>query len=80
MRIAVEMSLYPLAEDFVPPILRFIERLKTHPGLSVTTNSMSTQVSGELDEVFDALRAEIAASFASPRRSVFVMKVLGGGD
>jgi uncharacterized protein YqgV (UPF0045/DUF77 family) len=80
MRIAVEMSHYPLADDFVPPILRFIERLETHPGLSVTTNSMSTQVSGELDDVFDALRAEIAASFASARRSVFVMKILGGGD
>ncbi len=80
MRIAVEMSLYPLADDFIPSILDFIERLKTHPGLAVVTNSMSTQLSGELDDVFDALRAEIAATFASPRRSVLVMKVLGGGD
>jgi uncharacterized protein YqgV (UPF0045/DUF77 family) len=40
---------------------------------------MSTQVSGELDDVFDALRAEIAVTFANPRRSVLVMKVLGGG-
>ncbi len=80
MRIAVEMSLYPLADDFIPPILDFIERLKTHPGLAVVTNSMSTQVSGELDDVFAALRAEVGAAFARPRRSVFVMKVLGGGD
>lgn len=80
MRIAVEMSLYPLTGDFIPPILDFIERLKTHPGLAVVTNSMSTQVSGELDDVFDALRAEIAGSFARQQRSVFVIKVLGGGD
>jgi len=80
MRIAVEMSLYPLADEFIPPILDFIERLKTHAGLAVVTNSMSTQVSGELDDVFDALRAEIAVTFANPRRSVIVMKVLGGGD
>jgi uncharacterized protein YqgV (UPF0045/DUF77 family) len=80
MRIAVEMSLYPLADDFIPPILDFIERLKTHPGLAVVTNSMSTQVSGELDDVFDALQAEIAGTFENPRRSVFVMKILGGGD
>ena len=79
MHIAVEMSLYPLADEFIPPILDFIERLKTHPGLAVATNSMSTQVSGELDDVFDALRAEIAGTFESPRRSVFVIKVLGGG-
>ena len=80
MRIAVEMSLYPLADNFIPPILDFIDRLKTHPGLAVVTNSMSTQVSGELDDVFDALRAEIAGTLASPRRSVFVMKILGSGD
>lgn len=79
MHIAVEMSLYPLTSEFIPPILDFIERLKAHPGLAVVTNSMSTQVSGELDDVFDALRAEIAGTFASPRRSIFVMKVLGGG-
>ncbi|MGH8135983.1 MAG: YkoF family thiamine/hydroxymethylpyrimidine-binding protein [Steroidobacteraceae bacterium] len=79
MRIAVEMSLYPLADDFIPSIHDFIDRLKTHAGLAVVTNSMSTQVSGGLDDVFDALRTEIAATFAGPRRSVFVMKVLGGG-
>jgi uncharacterized protein YqgV (UPF0045/DUF77 family) len=79
MHIAVEMSLYPLADEFIPPILDFIARLKAHPRLAVATNSMSTQVSGELDDVFDALRAEVAVTFASPRRSVLVMKVLGGG-
>lgn len=80
MRIAVEMSLYPLVDQFIPPILDFIERLKAHPRLAVVTNSMSTQVSGELDDVFDALRVETAKTFASPHRSVLVMKVLGGGD
>lgn len=79
MHVAVELSLYPLSEDFIPPILGFIERLHDHPGLAVVTNSMSTQVSGEFDAVFDALRAEIAASLDSPRRAVFVMKILGGG-
>ena len=79
MHIAIEMSLYPLADDFIPQILEFIARLKAHPRLAVVTNSMSTQVSGELDDVFGALRAEIAATFAHPRRSVLVMKALGGG-
>lgn len=78
MHVAVELSLYPLADGFIPPILDFIERLKTRPGIAVATNSMSTQVSGEFDAVFDALRAEIAGSFHAQHRSVFVMKVLGG--
>jgi uncharacterized protein YqgV (UPF0045/DUF77 family) len=78
MHVAVELSLYPLTGEFVPPILDFLERLKAHPGLSVVTNSMSTQVSGDYDRVFDALRAEMRASFSGPHRAVFVMKVLGG--
>ena len=79
MHVAVELSLYPLADEFIPPILEFIERLRARPGLSVLTNSMSTQVSGEYEAVFDALKAEIGRTLAGPRRAVFVMKVLGGG-
>jgi uncharacterized protein YqgV (UPF0045/DUF77 family) len=44
----------------------------------VVTNSMSTQVSGDYERVFDALRAEVRASLSEPHRAVFVMKVLGG--
>ena len=80
MHVAVEMSLYPLTGEFIPPILDFIERLKSHPGLAVVTNSMSTQVSGEFDRVFDALREEIRPSLSAPHRAVLVMKVLGGAD
>ena len=32
MHVAVEMSLYPLTGEFIPPILDFIERLKAQPG------------------------------------------------
>ena len=80
MHVAVELSLYPLSDQFVPPILDFIERLKARPELTVATNSMSTQVSGEFEAVFGALRTEIATTLSRRERAVFVMKVLGGGD
>jgi uncharacterized protein YqgV (UPF0045/DUF77 family) len=78
MRIAVDISLYPLDADYVPPIKDFIERLNRQPGLSVETNAMSTQVAGEHDRVFAALAEETKATFADNTRAVFVMKVLGG--
>lgn len=78
MRTAVEISLYPLDKDYVPPIKDFIERLNRHAGLSVTTNAMSTQVAGEHDAVFAALAQETRQTFGADRRAVFVMKVLGG--
>jgi uncharacterized protein YqgV (UPF0045/DUF77 family) len=78
MRISVEISLYPLSSDFIPPIKAFIERLNTHPGLQVVTNAMSTQVSGEHAAVFDILSKETQRTFDEGGRRVFVMKVLGG--
>ena len=78
MRTAIEISLYPLDADYIPPIKDFIERLNRHRELHVQTNAMSTQVSGEHARVFEALNAETAATFASGGRAVFVLKLLGG--
>lgn len=78
MRTAVEISLYPLDADYVPPIKDFIERLNAHAGLTVVTNAMSTQVAGEHGLVFAALEQETRRTFEADRRAVFVIKVLGG--
>jgi uncharacterized protein YqgV (UPF0045/DUF77 family) len=77
MDIAVEISLYPLDEQYIPPIREFIERLNTHAGLRVMTNNLSTQVYGDLDLVFDVLRKEMAATFAAVGKSIFVTKFVG---
>jgi uncharacterized protein YqgV (UPF0045/DUF77 family) len=78
MRTAVEISLYPLDADYVPPIKDFIQRLNAHAGLTVVTNAMSTQVAGEHELVFAALEQETRRTFEADRRAVFVIKVLGG--
>ena len=70
--------LYPLDADYIPPIKEFIERLNRYPELQVTTNAMSTQISGEHARLFEILGKETAASFGERGRKVFVMKVLGG--
>ena len=78
MRTAIEISLYPLDADYVPPIKDFIERLNRDRALTVNTNAMSTQIAGEHDALFAALAQETRRTFAGDRRAVFVMKVLGG--
>ena len=79
MRIAVDISLYPLDADYVPPIKGFIERLNRYPDIRVETNALSTQISGEHARVFEVLSKEIGTTFEEQGRRVFVMKVLGGG-
>jgi uncharacterized protein YqgV (UPF0045/DUF77 family) len=76
MRVAVDISLYPIADDFIPLIDDVIERLNTYKSLEVSTNRMSTQVFGEYDEVMLALNREIKATFESSPRAVFAIKIL----
>jgi uncharacterized protein YqgV (UPF0045/DUF77 family) len=81
MEIGVEISLYPLAEDFAPQIHDFIARLAAVHDLKVVSSSLSTQVFGEHDRVFEVLRRELRATLQSRReqggKAAFVLKVLG---
>ncbi|MBX5462122.1 MAG: hypothetical protein IRZ28_13670 [Steroidobacteraceae bacterium] len=77
MDIGVEISLYPLNAEYIPPIQDFIDRLNLAPRLKVVTNSMSTQVFGAYQDVFGALVKEIRKTFEGNDKAVFVMKVLG---
>jgi len=77
MNIGVEISLYPLRDDFIPPIRSFIDRLNADGRFKVMTNDMSTQVFGPYEDVMSALTREIKPTLERDGKSVFVMKVLG---
>lgn len=75
MKISVEISYYPLLDEYLPAITGFIDRINTYKTLKCVTNGMSTQVFGEYKDVMTALTAEMEKSFARPH-SVFVMKFI----
>jgi uncharacterized protein YqgV (UPF0045/DUF77 family) len=77
MKLTVDISLYPLSEDFIPHIKEFIIRLKSYENLTIATNKLSTQVSGEFDEVMKIISTEMKATMEE-QRSVLVMKFLLG--
>lgn len=77
MRISVDISLYPLTEQYVEPILAFIDQLENNPALIVKRNSLSTQVFGEYQDVMAAMNSEIEAVFAAMPHSAFVLKMVG---
>ena len=78
MRAAVEISMYPLTGEYRPPIQAFIDRLNTHPGLTVHTNALATQIWGPLERVMSILADEMARAAEDAPQLVFVMKVLPG--
>lgn len=76
MRVAVDISLYPLDEDFIPPIKDVIERFNRHDNIEVVTNPMATQLRGEYVDVMNALRQEIGETFEQLPKAVFAIKIL----
>lgn len=76
MRVALDISLYPLADDFIPPIQDVIKRLNTHESIEVVTNPMSTQLRGEYDDVMTAISQEVKTSFENSPKVVFAIKIL----
>ncbi len=76
MQVMVELSLYPLVNEFIPPIRDFIERLNTYQALSVTTCSTSTQVTGDYQTVMQILGTEMQRVHEDVGQAVFVAKFL----
>lgn len=78
MKLSVEISKYPLHNDYIPFIKDFIERLNQHSGLKVITNNMSTQVFGDYDDVMQVLQREMKRSYIEYGKIVFVCKFISG--
>ncbi|MDX1498685.1 MAG: YkoF family thiamine/hydroxymethylpyrimidine-binding protein [Woeseiaceae bacterium] len=76
MRVAVDISLYPLADEYLEPIRDVIARLEAHAGVVVAKNPMSTQLRGDFDTVMDVLRRELRTTFEALPHAVFTIKIL----
>ena len=78
MQLSVEISLYPLKDEYIPAIKDFIQRLNEQPQLQVISNTMSTQVFGDYDVVMDILKEEMRKSWEQFGRAIFVCKFIDG--
>jgi len=76
MRITAELSLYPLRDDPIPVILKFIEGINEDGGIEMTVNQLSTQIRGELDDVMHCVHAALQRSFVSGEPQALVAKFL----
>ena len=76
MRITAELSLYPLCDDPIPTIVKFIDGLTVSGDVEIVVNQMSTQLRGELGAVVRCVEAGLERSFASAGPQVLVAKFL----
>lgn len=78
MYLTAEISLYPLADQYLDIVKDFIRALRQYDGLTLVTNAMSTQVSGDYDHVFHVVAKELRASYERSGRQALVCKFIIG--
>lgn len=79
MKISIELSLYPLAEDqYKTEIWSFIKKLRAVDGLQVITNGMSTQVFGDYDLAVHHVMTQIKHVHENTGAAIFVCKFING--
>ena len=77
MTSTIEISLYPLCDDYPSHVIHFLSRLKTLPNVEINTNGMSTIIIGEYSSLWKNL-GELMAEELKSGSSLFVMKVAPG--
>ncbi len=78
MKLTAEISLYPLADQYLDIVKDFVRGLRRHEKLTLITNAMSTQVCGDYDDVFQAVSNELRASHERSGKQVLVCKFIIG--
>lgn len=77
MNISVDISLYPLDQNFEPPIIAFIEKLRNSP-FKVIETPLSTQMYGNYDEVMAFLTQAMKETLVTTEMAVFNIKFVKG--
>ncbi len=77
MTSTIEISLYPLRDDYPTHVIRFLDKLKAMPEVEINTNGMSTIIIGEYALLWKNLGVLMEEELASGY-SLFVMKIAPG--
>jgi uncharacterized protein YqgV (UPF0045/DUF77 family) len=78
MKLTIEISMYPIRDDYLPPIDEFIAELNEDPAFIVETTPTATRVLGDFDPLMNMLRDAMKASYEAFGTSVFVTKFIPG--
>ena len=76
MLLSAEISMYPLAESYIPPIDAFIEKLNSYAGLKVETFPTCTVIMGDKERVMEVLQDAMVWSHEKYGKAIFVTKFI----
>jgi len=74
MKATIEISMYPLSDDYIERVLDFLKILNQYENITVETNGLSTQVFGEYEELMEVLKMEMFKVLIA-QNAIFVLKI-----
>ncbi len=74
MKATIEISMYPLSDDYIERVLDFLKILNQYENITVETNGLSTQVFGEYEELMEILKMEMFKVLMA-QNAIFVLKI-----
>ncbi|GAB6070669.1 hypothetical protein JCM30760_17660 [Thiomicrorhabdus hydrogeniphila] len=78
MKVSVDISLYPLQENYRDLVKNFINDIENMPNTTVTTNAMSTTLFGNYQDIMPVLKQAMQNALQEIPQSVFIIKLSGG--
>lgn len=79
MQLSVDISMYPLQEDYKTKIKAFLQDINSNAdAVEIRTSNMSTRLFGDFQAVTDLLNAAMLESMQRYGKIVFVCKYLQG--
>ena len=76
MKASIDISLYPLSDDYIPAIKNFIDRISAYDEINCVRGDLSTQLFGNYDDIMDLLKVELKYSWQTYGKGIFVIKFL----
>ena len=77
MQATIEISMYPLTDQYEKRIIDFIQRVKENKRIRVEVNGLSTQLFGDYDLLMNILKHEMQNDFENGK-TVFLLKIAAG--
>ncbi len=78
MKLSAELSMYPLRDEYLPPIDAVIKKLNSFADIKVHTFATATVLVGDFDVVMEAMKETLAWSHENYGKAVFVAKLIPG--
>lgn len=74
MEATIEISLYPLQDNYKEQVKQFIKKIRLHQNLRIESNGMSTQIFGQYDDIMNVLMVDIRETLEI-QPAMFVLKI-----